>query len=225
MNRPVPAPDHRTILPGRIPAGRPRVAVLALVLSALVVAVLGLAQPGLRLAAHEATAPTYSAGRILVKFAPGLDLPTRRSVRASVGAHRVAGVHGVGVQVLEVAAGTEAAAVAELRGNPHVRYAERDGRATPSSTLPNDPSWPQQTVSQMLHAPEAWDTTRGSSSVTVAVVDTGFTFGLPDMVGRFIAGHDFIDGDNDPADPNTQSHGTMVAGVIGAASNNTLGVA
>jgi hypothetical protein len=45
------------------------------------------------------------------------------------------------------------------------------------------------------------------------------------MAGRFVAGRDFIDGDNDPADPNAQSHGTMVAGVIGAASNNALGVA
>jgi hypothetical protein len=223
MNRPAPA-RAVTVLPRHVRAGRPKVAVLFLLVAGLLFAALSLAPLDLGLAAKQSPAPGYAAGRILVKLEPGLDVETSRRIDASVGARNVAAVRGLGVRVLDVPAGTEAAAVAKLRTNPHVRYAERDGQARPSSTLPNDPSWPQQTVSQMLHAPEAWDTTRGSSSVTVAVVDTGFTFGLPDMGGRFVAGRDFIDGDNDPADPNAQSHGTMVAGVIGAASNNAVGV-
>ena len=224
MNRPAPA-RAVNVLPRRGYVRRPRVALLFLLVAALVVTALSLTEPDLGLAAKQSPAPSYAAGRILVKLASGLDVETGRRVDASVGARRVAAVRGLGVRILDVPVGTEAAAVAKLRTNPHVRYVERDGQAAPSSTVPNDPSWTQQTVSQMLHAPEAWDTTRGSSSVTVAVVDTGFTFGLPDMVGRFVAGRDFIDGDNDPADPNAQSHGTMVAGVIGAASNNAVGVA
>lgn len=102
--------------------------------------------------------------------------------------------------------------------------------------------------------PGAWDLTTGSAGVTVGVIDTGYR-PHADLAGRFVAGYDFIgdilvanDGngrDADPSDPgdwitsaedasgyfagcgagNSSWHGTHVAGTIGAASNNALGVA
>lgn len=101
-----------------------------------------------------------------------------------------------------------------------------------------------------INAPAAWDVTTGAASIVVAVVDTGIT-GHADLNGRTVPGYDFIsdswtanDGDGrdgDPSDPgdwvaagdcgvgeparNSSWHGTHVAGTIGAASNNGVGVA
>ncbi|MFM8809266.1 MAG: S8 family serine peptidase, partial [Chthoniobacterales bacterium] len=74
-----------------------------------------------------------------------------------------------------------------------------------------------------VSAPSAWDTTTGSSAVTVAVVDSGVQANHPDLVGRVLAGYDFVNNDSDPADDN--GHGTAVAGVAAAKGNDGIGVA
>ena len=94
-----------------------------------------------------------------------------------------------------------------------------------------------------ISADKAWNKTQGSSSVVVAVIDTGIT-NHPDLNANVLPGYDFIsnagnagDGngrDSDPSDPGDWSrssdsswHGTHVAGTIGAVSNNigVVGVA
>jgi subtilisin family serine protease len=73
-----------------------------------------------------------------------------------------------------------------------------------------------------VRAPAAWDITTGSASVVVAVVDTDQC--RPPRPGRqVLPGYDFASDDNDPSDDH--GHGTHVAGIIGARSNNSLGVA
>src|SRR5215510_5028765 len=140
----------------------------------------------------------------------------------------------------------------KLAALPNVEYAEPDYVMRPLLT-PNDPSYPAQwhyyeSVGG-INAPAAWDITTGSASIAVAVIDTGIT-DHPDLAGRWVGGYDFIadvptanDGngrDSDPHDPgdwvtanlcgpgepaeNSSWHGTHVAGTIGAASNNGLGV-
>jgi serine protease len=101
-----------------------------------------------------------------------------------------------------------------------------------------------------INMPAAWDISTGSTSVVVAVIDTGI-LNHADLAGRSVQGYDFIydplvsnDGegrDSNPADPGDWTasnacypgwvaeasswHGTHVSGTIGAASNNGLGVA
>ena len=89
----------------------------------------------------------------------------------------------------------------------------------------------------------AWSITTGSPSVVVAVLDTGITK-HPDLDANVVAGYDFVssaraagDGngwDPDPSDPGDANsnqtsswHGTHVAGIIAASSNNigVIGVA
>ncbi len=68
-----------------------------------------------------------------------------------------------------------------------------------------------------VQAPEAWDTSRGSRSITVAVIDDGFDLSHPDFSGtdKIVAPFDYIDRDSTPF-PTRESgnfHGTPCAGV------------
>ncbi|WP_341546168.1 S8 family serine peptidase [Desulfitobacterium sp. THU1] len=72
--------------------------------------------------------------------------------------------------------------------------------------------------------PNAWDISRGSDSVYVAVIDSGIYRNHPDFAGANIrSGWDFIF--DDYCDWDSTGHGTNVTGVIGAQTNNAKGVA
>lgn len=113
-------------------------------------------------------------------------------------------------------------AVDTLRADPAVSYVERDHVAHIETTTPNDPGYAYQWGIAKTRVNTAWDTTRGASSVTVAVVDTGVK-PLPDFAGRMVAGYDFVNNDSDPTDDN--GHGTGVASVIASTGNNGSGIA
>lgn len=91
----------------------------------------------------------------------------------------------------------------------------------------NDPYFPNQYALKLTNIDDAWGITTGSSAVTVAIIDTGIDVNHPEFTGRISAlsynavtqtvGVDAVADDD--------GHGTMVAGVIGANSNNSTGVA
>ncbi len=113
---------------------------------------------------------------------------------------------------------------------------------------------PDATFVSSINAVGAWATTTGASTVTVAVLDTGIRpehpdFKRADNTSKLYTGYDFIgpepgtttdfttagDGngrDADPTDPgdfcsgSTSSwHGTQTASLIGAATDNSIGLA
>ncbi|VAW69305.1 hypothetical protein MNBD_GAMMA09-1638 [hydrothermal vent metagenome] len=111
--------------------------------------------------------------------------------------------------------------------------------------VPNDDFYNRQWNYPAINLPQAWDITTGtppSGNVIVAIVDTGVFLNHSDLTGKLTPGYDFIsnitnanDGDgrdSNPDDPgdNTQAgksswHGTHVAGIVAANTNNRTGVA
>lgn len=100
--------------------------------------------------------------------------------------------------------------------------------------VPSDPFFVDQWGLQSIAAPSAWNVNLGSRSVLVAVVDTGVWWTQPDIQANMWSnpadgthGYDFVDGDTNPmdVDPSGTYHGTGVAGVIAAITDNGQGIA
>lgn len=68
-----------------------------------------------------------------------------------------------------------------------------------------------------VDALKAWEVTKGSREVVVAVIDDGFDLTHPDLsgIGKIVAPKDFIDGDSEPLPESAAGdyHGTPCAGV------------
>jgi subtilisin family serine protease len=167
-------------------------------------------------------AASTATTRILVKFSPTATAADRASALSAVSATDVGTVRDLDVHVLSVPASAADKVITALSHRADVTYAEPDA-TTEATQTPNDPGWTAQWDLAKVNAPAAWDKTTGSSSVVVAVLDSGVDFTHPDLQGRFVAGYDFIDNDTDPTDQ--YGHGTSIAGILGASSNNAIGLA
>jgi thermitase len=115
----------------------------------------------------------------------------------------------------------ETAVLAQLRGNPHLKFAELDQRVQPGFAV-NDPYSGSEWHLSKINASAAWNTTQGTG-VTIAIIDTGVYSAHPDLAANMVPGWNFFDNNADSSD--VYGHGTAVAGTAAAATNNALGVA
>lgn len=94
-------------------------------------------------------------------------------------------------------------------------------------SAPNDPAYGSQWALSSVRAHGAWRFTHGDPDVVVAVIDSGIDGTHPDLEDKVVAGYDVVA--NAPIDPTTNSdgdgHGTAVAGVIGARTDNGTDIA
>lgn len=91
---------------------------------------------------------------------------------------------------------------------------------------PDDPLLVKQWGLTQVQAPAAWSAGRRGQGAVVAVVDTGIDLHHPDLRAKLVPGVDLVDGGADPCGPQDEEyHGTVVAGVIAAETNNGIGIA
>jgi subtilisin family serine protease len=166
-------------------------------------------------------------GELLVQFESGTSGAERADARDDAGTRLEEGLREPGLQRLTVEPGTTVGeAVRRLEANPDVRFAQPNitYRATAVTPVPDVPTWDLNTI----NAPQAWAVTKGSPSVTVAVVDSGIAdhADLGDNVDR-ARGRDFVDAPGDPVNDthDLNGHGTHVAGTLAAEGDNGIGVA
>ena len=138
-----------------------------------------------------------------------------------------------------------------LNNNANVEYAERVPLLK-KTLSPNDPNYNSSSQWSLfqINASNAWDVGTGNASIKVAIVDDAVEITHPDLAPVIwsntaevagngidddangyiddINGYDVANDDNNPnpdSPISSYDHGTHVAGIAGAATNNNLGVA
>lgn len=134
-----------------------------------------------------------------------------------------------------------------LNQDPNIVYAEPVYKIYSLATYPNDALYQsgEQWYLDEINAPSAWDSTTCDTTQVIAIIDSGVDWEHPDLDGNIwsnreeipgngfdddgngyiddIRGWDFTSNSNDPDDDN--GHGTHVAGIAAAETDNYVGVA
>ena len=173
------------------------------------------------------------AGSFLVKYRPEASSLARDNAGRAAGSLAIERLLSADRVRLQVGRLRTRAALLVLRADPAIETVEPDYVATAMFT-PNDPRFGEQWGMTKINAPAAWDTSTGAGA-RVAVVDCGVysesssTYvspdghvGHPDLRGKVIGNKNFTSAPN--ADDYC-NHGTHVAGIAGANTNNSVGVA
>jgi len=181
----------------------------------------------------------HHPSRLLVKFKNGIASAETEGVNSLVGAETIKTYAEIGVQKVEI---TSSISIKEAIGlymqSGFVEYAEPDFTVQ-ALVAPNDPYFSQLwglnntgqaggTVDADIDCPEAWNITKGSSNVIIAVIDTGINYNHPDLAANIWTGsngehgYDFCNNDSDPMDDN--GHGSHCSGTIAGVGNNGVGV-
>lgn len=183
----------------------------------------------------------YATDRVLVRFKPDTARSTSTVTVSGVSQTAASAAH-VGraatsdvTHVFEITDGMSVAdKVKQLSALPEVAIVEPDYIVNVYDT-PSDPKFSDQWHHPKISTPIAWDTTTGSPTLKVCVIDSGLRIDHPDLAANVIKGWSVISptpgGPNPaPTDPaflnynDTLGHGTHVSGIIGAVGNNDRGV-
>lgn len=183
---------------------------------------------------------------LLVRMREGLSDEEARGRLEARGVHVDRRIPGIDAWVVEAPQESSARSTsAALARDPDVTWAEPNGRVYAVGVAPNDTFYEaQQWNLRRIGLPEAWMFTMGDPR-PVAVIDTGVDFLHPDLTAKIwmngdevagngidddgngyvddLHGWDFVNTDAEPQDDHW--HGTHVAGIAAAHTDNATGIA
>jgi len=186
--------------------------------------------------------PPYAPDQVLVKFKASLSIQSIEAITKAYRLNKIKKISSIDVYKFQI---PENISVEELlyslNKNPDVEYAEPNYKVYLAAT-PNDilfryqynlynsgqevgpPGSPQGKKSADIKATQAWEETKGEKIVLIAVIDTGVDLLHPDINEKlYSSGRDYVNNDFDATDDH--GHGTHVAGIVAAETNNQEGIA
>lgn len=222
---------------------------LIAVAAALVVGLSPLVGPAHSAAAQQPGNPGRAGGggrpevrddELLVKFRPGTAGANQAAAHSQAGGRVDREIRSLDVKVVKVPPGQAANRLQQYQQNRNVEYAELNGIAYvdgfPTDAPPSDQKYGQQwalnntgqtggKADADVDAPQAWRVTTGSASpVSIAIVDTGIFGSHPDLQGKVTESANWAGGNSVDASDG-YGHGTHVAGIAAAQTNNGEGIA
>jgi len=171
----------------------------------------------------KAPSGRYKTGEILVRYSATSTQSELSAIFSRQGAQQKRDIPKLRMARLQVPAQLFEATLAALKNTPGIELVEPNYFADTQDTPANDPGFSMQWGLQAIGAPAAWNIQTGSNNVTVALIDTGVDLTHPDLQNKIVAGWNFVSENANPQDDN--GHGTHVAGIIAAETNNGTGIA
>ncbi len=156
------------------------------------------------------------AARFAVGVRPGADVSVLRAELADRGLGRGESLAPVPAVVVD------APRRADLSGLPGSAYVERLGVRRVAAYTPNDPLVAKQWYLTHNRAYDAWEAKPPLAATLVAVIDSGIDGTHPELAARILEARSFVGGS---PRVDKQGHGTFVAGLIAAESDNGIGIA
>lgn len=196
--------------------------------------------------ANREQRPMVKPGELLVRFKEHVKQEQREELHAFLGSTVVRKIDSLNLERLKLDPELTLESAAKMYlASDLVRSAEPHALRTPYGSTPNDPMFSEQWGLTVVSAPAAWTLTRGGDDVVVAVIDSGVDYNHEDLKENIwinkaeaegtpgvdddnngyvddIFGWDFGDQDSTPLD--LMAHGTHVAGIIGAVTDNGIGI-
>ena len=162
---------------------------------------------------------------LLVKFIPEADPSDIARLHQQNHAQPVNTLPEIGVHVVKVPAASAAGTLASYNNHPLVKFAELNPTVQVldfPQDPPDDPHFELQWGTKRIKAPEAWAVTTSSPDVRIAILDTGIDLDHPDLSAKIMASQNFS---SSSTVEDISGHGTHVAGIAAAITNNATGVA
>ena len=163
----------------------------------------------------------WAKGQILVQPTSGLSEENFQKILKGHQASSKGKLKQLNTHIIKVPIQAEQAIVRALSNNPNIEFAELDFLVKPTAVTANDPYYANAWHLSNMQLPIAWDYAKGNG-VVVAILDSGVNGYHNDLAANMVPGWNSVSQNNDTADVN--GHGTKVAGVVAAISDNNTGV-
>ncbi len=164
----------------------------------------------------------WAEGQILVSAKPGVNQYKLDKILAKHQAKskKKFNINSANVHLVTVPKKKEKGIITALKNNPNIDFAELDELIKPSEIHANDNYYANAWHLAKINMPTAWEKSKGAG-VTVAVLDSG-VYLHSDLAANVLPGYNTVSNNSETSDVN--GHGTYVAGVISALSDNNKGV-
>ena len=166
-----------------------------------------------------------AAREVMVRFKPKMSATEIEKRIKRLNAEVINAVPQFGLYHLALSEGdTVSSFIDKHQKDPRLQVLEPNPIVTvaPVTPAPNDPLFRAQWALERIGAPQAWRQLPNHAGGVVAVVDSGVDERHPDLQGHIVRGKNLIDGSDDFSDQH--GHGTAIAGIIAASTNNAIGM-
>src|SRR5205809_4566 len=166
--------------------------------------------------------PVFTSASFIVKLAGALSADEQQAVIARNGGVEISSVPALRLHHIEAASDTLNATVERYQSDPQVESVEREKIRAVGGT-PSDPAYPDQWALPKIGWDSVYGTVSPTGTATIAVLDTGVDASQPDLVGHVSPGYSVLSASSADIDPN--GHGTWLASIAAASTDNNLGIA